>query len=479
MAKLTKQQTNFANWYQDVIAQARLAEHSVVKGCMVILPYGYAIWELIQHELDNRLKAIGIQNVYFPIFIPEQFLQREADHVKGFSPELAIVTIGGGKELSEKLIVRPTSETIIYDAMRKWVRSYRDLPIRINQWANAIRWELRPRLFLRTTEFLWQEGHTAYATYEEAAGDVNAITQLYKDFLKDFLAIPTIEGRKSENEKFAGAIYSQSIEGLMRDGRALQMGTVHHLGQNFSKPFGLTFTSRIGEPEFAYQTSWGVSTRLIGALIMVHGDDRGLRLPPRIAPTQVVIVPILGQEGEEQVLSTASQTAEKLRIAGIRVHLDDRDHLKAGAKYYEWELKGVPLRLEIGPRDVANGQIVMVPRVSDGTSKLPISKDIIVQATQDQLQSIQSLLLQQATDWIHTHTHTTTDKQEFCSLIENQSGFVRTGWCGVPSCELEIKAKTKATSRNLPLHDQSLDNFTACIWCRQPASCVAYFAIAY
>lgn len=479
MSKLPKQESNFPSWYQQVVAQAKLAEHSAVKGCMIILPYGYAIWELIQHELDTRLKTIGIKNMYFPLFIPEGFLHREKEHIEGFSPELAVVTIGGGKELKDRLIVRPTSETIMYDAMSKWVQSYRDLPIRINQWANVVRWEMRPRLFLRTTEFLWQEGHTAYSSYEEAATDVTEITQLYKEFIENFLAIPIVAGRKSENEKFAGAVYSQSVEGLMRDGKALQMGTIHHLGQNFSKVFNLAFTSQSGQHEFAYQTSWAVSTRLIGALIMVHGDDRGLRLPPRLAPIQVVIVPVLGQDNNEQVLAAASQMASDLRSADIRVHLDNRTELTAGAKYYEWEIKGVPLRIEVGPREIMNGQVVMVQRVADGNPKTTIAMSSIIQTASAYLEEAQSLLLHQAKSWLHMHTLTTTDKQEFCNLIASQGGFVRAGWCGVSSCELEIKASTKATTRNMPFNDQSDDHLSNCIWCGRPAECIAYFAMSY
>ncbi|HWC11665.1 MAG TPA: proline--tRNA ligase, partial [Acidimicrobiales bacterium] len=390
---LTPQAENYPQWYQDVVAKAELADNGPVRGTMVIRPYGYAIWERIQRELDDRIKAAGARNAYFPLFIPESYLRREAEHVEGFSPELAVVTHGGGKELEEPAVVRPTSETIINVFFAKWVQSYRDLPLLINQWANVVRWELRPRVFLRTTEFLWQEGHTAHATQDEArAYALRILTEVYEDFAVNILGLPVLVGRKTERERFAGADATYTIEGMMGDGKALQMGTSHELGQNFAKAFGIQFQTDTGASEHAWQTSWGATTRLIGALVMGHGDDAGLRLPPRLAPTQVVVVLVRAEDGAAEA---AAAVAADLAAAGVRVELDDRIDTGFGRRAVEWELKGVPVRVEIGPRDVAAGNATLVRRDTGAKEAVPLGG--LVARVPTTLEEVQTALHADAT----------------------------------------------------------------------------------
>jgi prolyl-tRNA synthetase len=422
---LTPRGEDFPRWYQDLIARAELADNGPVRGTMVIRPYGWAIWERMQAELDQRIKAAGAQNAYFPLFIPESYFKREAEHVEGFSPELAVVTIGGGKELEEPIVVRPTSETIINTYFAKWVQSYRDLPLLINQWANVVRWELRPRLFLRTTEFLWQEGHTAHATEADARAYARRIlTDVYRQVMVDILAVPVEVGVKTARERFAGAIASWTCEGMMGDGKALQMGTSHELGQNFAKVFGTTYASESGSLEHVWQTSWGVSTRLVGALIMAHGDDNGLRLPPRLAPTQVVVLLIRDEGGAR---SAAEQLVAELGAAGQRVVLDDRVDVSFGRRAVDWELKGVPLRLEVGPRDVAQGQVTVVRR-HDGSKRLVALGAAPAEAAAA-LDEIQAALYQEALDFRSAHT---TEVGSVAEAIEAaQSGFAVLPWSDV------------------------------------------------
>ncbi len=440
---LTPQAEDFPRWYQDVIARAELADNGPVRGTMVIRPYGYAIWERMQAEIDTRIKAAGAENAYFPLFIPESYLRKEAEHVEGFSPELAVVTIGGGKVLEEPVVVRPTSETIINSYFAKWIQSYRDLPLLINQWANVVRWELRPRLFLRTTEFLWQEGHTAHGTEAEAHAYARRIlTDVYREVMVDVLAIPVQLGVKTARERFAGAIASWTCEGMMGDGKAVQMGTSHELGQNFAKAFGTTFSSDTGTQEFVWQTSWGASTRLIGALIMAHGDDKGLRLPPRLAPVQVVVV-LIRDEGGTRAAAEALVAA--LKGAGHRATLDDRVDTSFGRRAVEWELKGVPVRLEVGPRDLVAGQATLVRR--DDGSKRQVALAEAVAATATTLAQMQGALLQQALDFREAHTVAVASIPE--AVEAAQTGFAVLPWSRVgPGGEDEL-ARAAVTVRCL------------------------------
>ncbi|MEA2715692.1 MAG: prolyl-tRNA synthetase [Actinomycetota bacterium] len=419
---LTPQSVDFPKWYQDVVAKAEMAENGPVRGTMVIRPYGYAIWERMQRELDDRIKAAGAKNAYFPLFIPESYLRKEAQHVEGFSPELAVVTHAGGKELEEPVVVRPTSETIINVFLAKWIQSYRDLPLLVNQWANVVRWELRPRIFLRTTEFLWQEGHTAHATQDDArAYALRILHGVYEDFAREVMALPVVVGRKTDRERFAGADATYTIEGMMGDGKALQMGTSHELGQNFAKAFDITFQSDTGSTEHAWQTSWGVSTRLIGALIMAHGDDAGLRLPPRLAPVQVVVILVRDEEGAGE---RAAALVEELREAGVRVELDDRVATGFGRRAVEWEVKGVPVRIEIGPRDLAGGKATLVRRdTSEKTGVLLV--DMLAEVARV-LEAAQENLAQEA--YLRTESRT----RPVCTLAEVReaaaAGFARVPW---------------------------------------------------
>ena len=466
--------TDMSAWYQEVIARAELAEHAPVKGCMVIRPYGYAIWEFIQSALDARIKARGVSNTYFPMFIPESYLSREKDHVEGFAPEVAVVTYAGGEELKERLIVRPTSETIVHESMARWINSYRDLPLRINQWGNVVRWEKRPRLFLRNTEFLWQEGHTAHATEAEARQEVAEMVAVYYDFVSEVLAMPTVCGVKSENEKFAGAVESHSIEGLMPDGKGLQMGTIHYLGENFSRMANVTFLDKDGEQKFVHMTSWGVSTRLIGALIMVHGDDRGLALPPEVAPSQVVIVPVAAEKEPELVMSRVSEVAQQLRNLGLRVQVDDRGGMKPGAKFYQHEMRGVPLRIEIGPRDATQNTLVCAWRFTG--EKEHLSMDAL-ETLPDRLSGVQRAMLKKASADLSEHTIAAHSRDELIERLNWQDGFISARWCGSPACEKAIKEETSATTRNMPYEHAHEGN--ECFWCGNQALKTALFSKAY
>lgn len=478
---VTPQSEDFPRWYTDVVQKADLADYSPVRGCMIIKPYGYELWEAVKGGLDRRFKETGHQNAYFPLFIPESFLKKEAEHVEGFSPELAVVTIGGGKELEEPLVVRPTSETIIGWAFQKWIQSHRDLPLLINQWANVVRWELRTRLFLRTMEFLWQEGHTAHATHEESLDETMQMLDVYTDFAVNDAAIPVIPGRKSQQERFAGALNSYSIEAMMRDGKALQSGTSHDLGQNFAKAFDIQFTDENNEQQFCWTTSWGVSTRMVGAIVMTHGDDQGLRLPPRIAPIQVVIVPIFRSEDEAgPVMETVARIAPLLREAGLRVHIDDRDNLSPGYKYNDWEMRGVPLRMEIGPKDVAKGSVALARRDVPGREgKSFVSQDGIAATVQEMLDSIQANLLRQATEFRDSRLHeVTSGYDDFLDVIRRDE-WALAWFCGAKACEEQVKTDASAVSRCFPLDQPHPGEHGRCIVCGGEAQEMAYFAKAY
>ena len=474
--KITPRSKDYSRWYTDVIQRAELADYSPVKGCMVVRPYGYALWENIRDGLDRRFKATGHVNAYFPLFIPMSFLQKEAEHVEGFSPELAVVTYGGGKKLEEPLVVRPTSETIIGHMYAQWIQSYRDLPILINQWANVVRWEMRTRLFLRTTEFLWQEGHTAHATYEEAQEETLRMLNVYADFAENDAAIPVIKGRKSESEKFAGADTSYTIEAMMGDKRALQAGTSHNLGQNFAKAFDIKYLDRNNELQYCWTTSWGVSWRILGAVIMVHGDDQGLILPPKLAPFQVVIVPIWRNEDEKAQVLEATEKV-KATLAGVRVKVDDREEYSPGWKFNEWEMRGVPLRIEIGPRDVAQDQVVLARRDvagREGKSVAPMAE--LAQRVPQMLTTIQADMLDRARQYQKANTFQPTTYEELKTAVVN--GFALAYWCGDAECEDKVKDETKATIRCIPL-DQGGVGPGRCAVCGKEATERAIFARAY
>jgi prolyl-tRNA synthetase len=473
---ITPQSQDFGRWYIDVVRRAELADYSPVKGCMVIRPYGYAIWELMQQALDRRFKATGHVNAYFPLFIPESLLMKEAEHVQGFAPQVAWVTQGGSEVLEERLVVRPTSETIIGTMYAKWIQSWRDLPILINQWANVVRWEKVTRLFLRTTEFLWQEGHTAHETAEEAEEETRRMLGVYKDFAETELAMPVIDGLKTESEKFAGADRTYSIEALMRDGRALQAGTSHNLGQNFSKSYEIRFQARDKSLQYAWTTSWGVSTRMIGGVIMTHGDEGGLILPPRIAPYQVVIVPIPRGNWRETVLPKAQAIRDDLVARGIRVMLDDRDSQTPGWKFNEWEMRGVPLRLEIGPKDLEKSQVVLARRDTREKSFTPM-EGLTVHIEQ-LLVTIQKALFDRAVQFRAEHTSQTASYDEFKEIMDGRPGFVVAPWCGSAECEAAIKTETQATIRNIPFTSPTAEG-TSCLRCGKPAAANAWFAKAY
>jgi prolyl-tRNA synthetase len=484
--KLTPRAEDFSAWYNEVVLRAELADYSPVRGCMVIRPDGYGIWERMQRQLDDMFKATGHRNAYFPLFIPESFLHKEAQHVEGFAPEAAVVTHGGGKKLEEPLVVRPTSETIIYSMFAKWVQSYRDLPLLINQWANVVRWEMRTRLFLRTLEFLWQEGHTAHATHDEAEEEARQMLGVYRDFMEGWMAMPVVTGQKSESEKFAGALRTYSCEAMMQDNKALQAGTSHNLGQNFAKAFDLKFQAESGEIEYAWNTSWGVSTRMIGGLVMTHGDDNGLRIPPLLAPIELVIVPIYRKDDErDRVLEAAHRIKASLvewehREPGrLRVHVDDRIGMKPGAKYYEWELRGVPLRMELGPRDLDSNQGVLVRR--DSREKRPVSLDTVGEEVAELLDRIQNDMLDAARERREKNSirgRITYDR--FREVMDGQGAFVYAGWCGDAACEAAIKEETKATIRCLPDEEfQSAEAPKACMKCGRDAAHEALWAKAY
>ncbi|HVG71819.1 MAG TPA: proline--tRNA ligase [Vicinamibacterales bacterium] len=473
---ITPQSEDFGRWYIDVVRRAELADYSPVKGCMVIRPYGYAIWELMQQALDRRFKATGHVNAYFPLFIPESLLMKEAEHVEGFAPQVAWVTQGGTEVLEERLVVRPTSETIIGTMYAKWIQSWRDLPILINQWANVVRWEKVTRLFLRTTEFLWQEGHTAHETAEEAEEETRKMLGVYKDFAETELAMPVIDGLKTDSEKFAGADRTYSIEALMRDGRALQAGTSHNLGQNFSKSYEIRFQARDKSLQYAWTTSWGMSTRMIGGVIMTHGDEGGLILPPRIAPYQVVIVPIPRGNWRETVLPKAQAIRDELVGRGVRVMLDDRDSQTPGWKFNEWEMRGVPLRLEIGPKDLEKSQVVLARRDTREKSFVPM--DGLTAHIEQLLVTIQKALFDRAVQFRTEHTSETSSYDEFKQIMDGRPGFVISPWCGTAECEAAIKAETQATIRNIPFTSAGADG-KACLKCGRQATANAWFAKSY
>ena len=477
--KLTTRAADFSAWYNEVVLRAELADYSPVRGCMVIRPNGYAIWEQMQRALDQMFKDTGHQNAYFPLFIPQSFLSREAEHVEGFAPEVAVVTHAGGKELEEPLVIRPTSETIIYAMYAKWIQSYRDLPLLINQWANVVRWELRTRLFLRTTEFLWQEGHTAHATEAEAEEETLRMLGVYRTFMEQWMAMPVVTGRKTDSERFAGALRTYSCEALMQDNKALQAGTSHNLGQNFARAFEVTFQTASGELDHVWNTSWGVSTRLVGALIMIHGDDNGLVCPPRLAQYQVVIVPIYRTDEERaQVLEAGDHVRRALVAKGIRTHVDAREGLKPGAKYYEWEGRGAPLRLEVGPRDVAANTVMLARRTGGKKESVPVGG--IGERLLEEMDRMQHELLATAIARREANTIRGVTKPQFIAFMERDGGFAYGGFCGDGACEAEIKDETKATIRVLP--DEEFRSPTppvTCMWCGRPAVTEAVWAKAY
>jgi len=474
MAKLTKRSEDYNQWYIDIVTRAEMADYAPVKGCMVIRPWGYAIWERMVRALDDMFKATGHSNAYFPLLIPQSFLQKEAEHVKGFAPQCAVVTRGGGKELEEPLVIRPTSETIIWAMYKKWIQSWRDLPLLYNQWANVVRWEMRTRLFLRTAEFLWQEGHTAHATAQEAVEEAERMLGVYRRFAEEWMAIPVLSGRKSEGQKFPGAVTTYTIEALMQDGKALQAGTSHYLGQNFAKAFDVQFQNRDKQLEYVYATSWGVSTRLVGALVMSHSDDAGLVLPPSLAPLEVVVVPILKSDADKTgILAAAYRVAEALDEK-VRLRVDDRDNVSPGWKFNEWELKGVPIRIEIGPKDIAAGQVVIVRR--DTGQKTPIGQDAVAFEVPDLLRQIQESLLAKAKDRLQAGCRSVDSYDEFKKVLEEAGGFVFAPWCGSAECEARASEETKATLRLIP---DKAEEAPRCMLCGKGPAKRVPFAVAY
>jgi prolyl-tRNA synthetase len=490
--QITPRREDYARWYTDLVTHGKLADYSPVKGCMVIRPHGYALWEKMQGVLDRKFKETGHENAYFPLFIPKSFLAREAEHVEGFAKEVAIVTHSRLKSvevdgvrmlvpdpdsaLEEELIIRPTSETIIYSMFAKWVQSYRDLPLLINQWANVVRWEMRTRLFLRTTEFLWQEGHTAHATHAEAEAEALRMLEVYREFAEEYMAVPVIRGTKTEREKFAGALRTYCIEALMQDNRALQAGTSHDLGQNFARAFELKYQAEEGAWEYAWNTSWGVSTRLVGALVMAHGDDEGLVLPPRLAPVQVAIVPIWkGGDPRSTILSTAASLRERLIRAGLSVRLDDRENLSPGFKFHEWEMLGVPLRIELGPKDLERDAVTCVKRPAREKSSVPLAE--VESRVPALLAEVQVEMLRRARERLQAATAPVDDYAEFKARLEPPTGFLLAHWCGRTECEDGIKAETLATIRCLAF-DQP-DESGACIRCGKPSPRRVHLAKAY
>ena len=475
--KITPKSVDFSKWYVEIIQKAELADYAPIKGMMIIRPYGFAIWENIQYLLDRRIKESGHSNAYFPLFIPEGFLQKETEHLEGFAPEVAWVTHGGNEELEERLAVRPTSEAIIGNMYSKWINSWRDLPVLINQWANIVRWEKVTRPFLRTTEFLWQEGHTAHETSEEALEETLMILSLYKEFVETELAIPVISGMKSEREKFAGAMKTYAIEAMMSDGKALQMGTSHNLGQHFSKVFNIRFEDRNQKLQYVWQTSWGVSTRLVGALVMAHGDDSGLKIPPRVASFQVVVIPISIGNWKEKILPAARNIADDLKKKGVRVKLDEREEFTPGWKFSEWEMRGVPLRIEIGPKDIEKKQVVAVRR--DTGKKEALTQASLGKTVTEILSHIQKNMFEMALKFQEENTREVKDYEEFKSVMESKRGFIKSGWCGDSACEEKIKDETMATIRVIPLDQGKKKDKGKCICCQKPSEYLAYFARAY
>jgi len=473
--RLPSRSDNFSEWYNRLVLRSELADYAPVRGCMVVRPYGWALWENIQAALDQRFKATGHMNAAFPLFIPSSFMEREREHVEGFSPELAVVTIGGGEKLEEPLIVRPTSETIIGHMYAKWIKSYRDLPVLINLWNSVVRWEMRTKLFLRTTEFYWQEGHTAHATEEEAMAETLRMLEVYVDFAENEAAVPVVKGRKSDSEKFAGAKQSFSIEAMMGDTRALQAGTSHNLGQNFARAFNIRYLDQQNILQYCWTTSWGLSMRFIGAIIMVHGDDQGLILPPRLAPYQAVIVPIFKNEDERR---DVMETIDSIRanLSEIRVKLDDREGMTPGYKFNDWELRGVPVRIEVGPKDVAKGTVVLARRDLPGREgRRTVKQQGLASVLTELLDDIQTSIYQRAKAFLQANKHEPKDFEEFKQVVEG--GWADVCWCGDASCEAEIKQQTRATIRCMPLDEPSGDGI--CIHCGKPATERAIFARGY
>ncbi len=473
--KLTSQKENFSEWYNQVVLRADLADYAPVRGCMVVKPYGWALWENIKADLDRRFKETGHVNAAFPMLIPMSFFEKEKSHVEGFSPELAVVTHGGGQELDEPLAIRPTSETIIGYMYAKWIKSYRDLPVKINQWANVLRWEMRTRMFLRTMEFYWQEGHTAHATAEEAEEEAITMLNVYADFAREMAAVPVLKGVKSESEKFPGAVNTYSIEAMMGDTKALQAGTSHNLGQNFAKAFEIKYLDQNNTLQYCWTTSWGLSTRFIGAIIMTHGDDNGLVLPPRLAPYQIVIVPIFKNDEERgKVMECVDKVMAQLK--DFRVKLDDRTEVTPGYKYHEWELRGVPLRLEIGPKDVEKNSVMAARRDMPGKpGKSFLSQDNLAAQVQDLLDTIQNALLVKAENFRDANIHEANSYDELKQIVEN--GWAEAWWCGDPACEAKIKEDTKATSRCMNFEHQH--GHGKCVVCGKDAEKKIYFSKAY
>jgi len=475
VTEITPQGEDFSRWYIDVIKKADLMDYSPVRGCIVFKPDGYEIWEHIQSELDRRFKETGHRNAYFPLFIPESFFQKEKEHVEGFNPELPWVTEAAGEKLEERLAIRPTSETMIGHMYEKWIQSYRDLPVLINQWANVVRWEKRTLPFLRTSEFLWQEGHTAHENEQEAREETMRMLEIYREFVEGYLAIPVITGQKTPSEKFAGAVDTFSIEAMMKDGRAVQAGTSHYLGTNFATAFNIQYLNRENEREFVHTTSWGVSTRLIGSLIMVHGDDRGLALPPKVAPKQVMIIPIGPPKTRDMVIGRSDELFAELKKAGIRVGMDDRADVRPGWKFNEYEMRGVPIRLEIGPRDMENGVCVLVSRIS-GEKKV-VQQDRLVEEVQAMLEQVHQEMFNRAKAFRDEHFYSVDTLDEMKSSMEEKRGFTLAGWCGSEACEHQVKEETGATSRNIPFAPEVQK--TKCLVCGEAAKHTVVFARAY
>lgn len=473
--EITPQNEDFSRWYLDTIKKADLMSYSPVRGCIVFKPDGYELWENIQRELDRRFKETGHRNAYFPLFIPESFFQKEKEHVEGFNPELPWVTEAGGEKLEERLAIRPTSETMIGHMYAEWIHSYRDLPLLVNQWANVVRWEKRTLPFLRTSEFLWQEGHTAHEDEEDARRETMLMLEIYRDFVENFLAIPVIVGQKTPSEKFAGAVDTYSIEAMMRDGRAVQAGTSHYLGTNFAVAFDIKFLDRNNQHTFVHTTSWGVSTRLIGAMIMVHGDDRGLAVPPKVAPTQVIMIPIGPAKTREQVVERTNELYAELRAAGVRVRVDDRPDQSPGWKFNEYEMRGVPIRVELGPRDMENGVVVLVSRIS-GEKRIVQQSDFVAEV-QKMLDEIHEQMYERAKTFRDEHMIAVDTLEEFQAFLEEKRGFATAGWCGSDACEAHVKEATGATSRNIPF--SPLVQKTTCLVCGQPAQHTVVFGRAY
>ena len=469
---ITSMDVDFAQWYTDVVKKAELCGYTSVKGCMAIKPAGYAIWENIQKELDRRFKETGVENVYMPMFIPESLLEREKDHVEGFAPEVAWVTYGGLNPLQERLCVRPTSETLFCDFYKDEIQSYRDLPKVYNQWCSVVRWEKETRPFLRSREFLWQEGHTAHATAEEAEARTQQMLNVYADFCEQVLAIPVVKGRKTDKEKFAGAEATYTIEALMHDGKALQSGTSHNFGDGFAKAFGIQYTDKDNKLKYVHQTSWGMTTRLIGALIMVHGDDSGLVLPPKIAPVQVDVIPIM--QNKDGVLNKAYEVKEALVKAGLRVKVDDTDK-KPGWKFSEQEMRGIPVRVEMGPRDIEAGQAIIVRR--DTREKTTVAIESLAEEIKNILDKMQTEMLERARTHREAHTYVATNYDEFKDVVANKPGFVKAMWCGDQACEDKIKEETTATSRCMPFEQEHLSD--VCVCCGRPAKKMVYWGKAY